>query len=242
MLTILFQWEYNYINDKLFFCLGMSYMFLRKLGKRGAEMVEYAIVLACIAAVGVGFYSSNDSKLTGVLDGLFGKVRQVLGLENSTTDFNGRFKLDSDDQKYAVFMDSVINGMYTKMLEREPNNIPSEVWIQEDGKIYGFSVYDNENKRDGGYREFDSPVSLTDLLPPGSNYTFSNCGDSHIYFKKNGEITGANDNWGKASYIYLSNNNGTADTYKKGSGTFEACLTFNPSTGTFGSEVDYWKK
>ena len=58
-------------------------MFLRKLGKRGAEMVEYAIVLACIAAVGVGFYSSNDSKLTGVLDSLFGNVRQVLGLADS---------------------------------------------------------------------------------------------------------------------------------------------------------------
>ena len=29
-------------------------MFLRKLGKRGAEMVEYAIVLASIAAVRVG--------------------------------------------------------------------------------------------------------------------------------------------------------------------------------------------
>ena len=80
-------------------------MFLRKLGKRGAEMVEYAIVLACIAAVGVGFYSSNDSKLTGVLDSLFGNVRQVLGLETATTDFNGRFKLDSDDQKYAVDVD-----------------------------------------------------------------------------------------------------------------------------------------
>ena len=28
-----------------------------KLGQRGAEMVEYAIVLACIAAIGVAYYS-----------------------------------------------------------------------------------------------------------------------------------------------------------------------------------------
>ena len=28
-----------------------------KFGQRGAEMVEYAIVLACIAAIGVAFYS-----------------------------------------------------------------------------------------------------------------------------------------------------------------------------------------
>lgn len=32
-----------------------------KLGQRGAEMVEYAIVLACIAAVGVAYYSINGS-------------------------------------------------------------------------------------------------------------------------------------------------------------------------------------
>lgn len=30
-----------------------------KLGQRGAEMVEYAIVLACVAAIGVAFYSSS---------------------------------------------------------------------------------------------------------------------------------------------------------------------------------------
>ena len=87
-------------------------MFLRKLGKRGAEMVEYAIVLACIAAVGVGFYSSNDSKLTGVLDSLFGNVRQVLGLETATN-FNGRFGLaDADQERYAVFMDNLVNNLY----------------------------------------------------------------------------------------------------------------------------------
>ena len=32
------------------------------MNKRGAEMVEYAIVLACIAAVGVAFYSADFSR------------------------------------------------------------------------------------------------------------------------------------------------------------------------------------
>lgn len=70
-------------------------MFLRKLGKRGAEMVEYAIVLACIAAVGVGFYSSNDSKLTGVLDSLFGKVANVVSLGSGVSP-NGAPLTDND--------------------------------------------------------------------------------------------------------------------------------------------------
>lgn len=48
-----------------------------KLGERGAEMVEYAIVLACIAAVGVAFYSSSgtgSNSLKGVLDSLWGNI------------------------------------------------------------------------------------------------------------------------------------------------------------------------
>ena len=49
-----------------------------KLGQRGAEMVEYAIVLACIAAVGVYFYSTNGGAgktgLKGVLNTLWANV------------------------------------------------------------------------------------------------------------------------------------------------------------------------
>ena len=60
-----------------------------KLGQRGAEMVEYAIVLACIAAVGVMYYSlSNYQKpwhdLTGILTILWGKVRTAVGLKTES--------------------------------------------------------------------------------------------------------------------------------------------------------------
>lgn len=47
------------------------------LSQRGAELVEYAIVLACIAAVGALYYSSTgagNKTLTGILDTLWGKV------------------------------------------------------------------------------------------------------------------------------------------------------------------------
>lgn len=52
------------------------------LSERGAEMVEYAIVLACIAAVGVAFYSTSEggegkpamSTLRSVLSDLWGKI------------------------------------------------------------------------------------------------------------------------------------------------------------------------
>ena len=57
----------------------------KRLGQRGAEMVEYAIVLACIAAVGVYFYSTgtasgSDANVAGnglqeTLRNLWAKVR-----------------------------------------------------------------------------------------------------------------------------------------------------------------------
>ena len=48
-----------------------------KLGQRGAEMVEYAIVLACVAAVGVYFYSGSgtgDTTLRGALSNLWTSI------------------------------------------------------------------------------------------------------------------------------------------------------------------------
>ena len=55
-----------------------------KLGQRGAEMVEYAIVLACIAAVGVYFYSTGNgvaqNGLSGVLSKLWDKVATNAGV------------------------------------------------------------------------------------------------------------------------------------------------------------------
>lgn len=47
------------------------------LSQRGAEMVEYAIVLACIAAVAAVIYGTGgdaDSSLEGVLKKLWKKV------------------------------------------------------------------------------------------------------------------------------------------------------------------------
>ena len=59
------------------------------MNKRGAEMVEYAIVLACVAAVGVAVYSADFNwgedeyswgNLYTVLHMLFYKVMFILGL------------------------------------------------------------------------------------------------------------------------------------------------------------------
>lgn len=45
-----------------------------KLGQRGAEMVEYAIVLACIVAVGVVIYGTQGDKAGNTLNGVLTKM------------------------------------------------------------------------------------------------------------------------------------------------------------------------
>ena len=119
-------------------------MFLRKLGKRGAEMVEYAIVLACIAAVGVGFYSSNDSKLTGVLDSLFCNVRQVLGLETATGKHPLKTKGLSDDVATALaYQTSIPYDFITARLD-EGEQL-EEISFDPHGKVNGI-WYSKENE------------------------------------------------------------------------------------------------
>lgn len=138
-------------------------MFLRKLGKRGAEMVEYAIVLACIAAVGVGFYSSNDSKLTGVLDSLFGNVAQVIGLADS-----GKHPLKgtgvSNDKLTALDMQTSIpydfisqelaklfgEGTHLQAISLDIDGKLDNVWYSKDGTLYALDS-DTVKKLEGTY-------------------------------------------------------------------------------------------
>ena len=68
---------------------------LKKLNKLGASMVEYAVVLACIASLGV----SVSDNLTNTLNGVFNKVTGVItGAES-----------DSKKGSLEHFMDNIAN-------------------------------------------------------------------------------------------------------------------------------------
>ena len=53
-------------------------MFLRKLGKRGVAMTEYAILLAFVAAIGGSFASDNG--LAGSITDAIGKAKDAINL------------------------------------------------------------------------------------------------------------------------------------------------------------------
>ena len=205
-------------------------MFLRKLGKRGAEMVEYAIVLACIAAVGVGFYSSNDSKLTGVLDSLFGNVRQVLGLEG--TSYKYKTKLVDQDKQYQEVMDSLINGIYAALGTKDKPL--ASVSIGPNGQIKSYSTYDKNGK------VWSKPLTPEQQASGYANkflingYTYGQ-GDTLLHFSQEGQII--DKNIGSSS---LSVNN--ANRVIINDGTSQKTLYYNGLSQDFSSESGYWQK
>lgn len=69
-----------------YFASWISVKLSKRLGQRGAEMVEYAIVLACIAAVAVMFYKANKrsdggtgmTTMNGVLTDLWYRLSDTI--------------------------------------------------------------------------------------------------------------------------------------------------------------------
>lgn len=56
---------------------NVKFYFQAKLGQRGAEMVEYALVLACVCVVGAAYYALNGSgvsTLKGAIDTLWTSI------------------------------------------------------------------------------------------------------------------------------------------------------------------------
>ena len=204
-------------------------MFLRKLGKRGAEMVEYAIVLACIAAVGVGFYSSNDSKLTGVLDSLFGNVRQVLGLEAASSKY---FTIAGDeDIKYVATLNSIIDGL-NKEYGSEESPLHS-VNYDKNGKVTGYSLYNLSDLQHPIYHSnINNGLDLNTLLPSNSQYKVGGKMPSVIQFTKEGKVDSWSDNdWNKTTRIYLTD---------KSTSNGDLAVTYSKTSNTVSATRDHW--
>lgn len=54
------------------------------LSQRGAEMVEYALVLACVCAVGAVVYALSDGNATTGLRGVINKLWESIGTSTNT--------------------------------------------------------------------------------------------------------------------------------------------------------------
>ena len=170
--------------------------FKRKLNQLGAEMVEYAIVLACIAAVGVAFYSS-DGNLAQVLGNTFNKVVAIVDGSGSSSGKNllGDFNLaqGSHDDLSSNHTNSRDNRLHSDILDIDPNTdyeiiVDTSKLTLRDGESLnvGFFLTDetgtrNENMLDSGWIYFNN------IKPSYNGYNVSKEGDIVSIAFKTGE-------------------------------------------------------
>ena len=212
-------------------------MFLRRLGKRGTAIVEYAIILAFAAAVGSSFTSDNG--MTGSIKSIIGNVNQMLGVAAGKEE-TGKFLIEESNQQYKAVMEEFINRIYNE-LSIDPNHPPKEVWVSKDGVIEGYIPW-GDNGEGGGYIKFESPIPVSNFAE-GYDYTIRH--GTHICFDDKGNVVnlGNSTQWQEISRVYLTNIKDPSLNKQEPNGTrYEACLTFNSNNGTFGSEEDYWQK
>lgn len=70
----------------------VHYKLQGKLGQRGAEMIEYALLLACVAALGYWFYSNkkggndiyNKLRLTQIVPRIWNKIGKFITTAQGT--------------------------------------------------------------------------------------------------------------------------------------------------------------
>lgn len=208
----------------------------KKLKSRGAETVEYAIVLACIAAFGLMF----SDNLTHTLETLMGKTNSII--TNGSTD-----KGDKDDE--------------TGKDDKEDNNDKEDekdknlAWIEnlfacskEQDPEKGFGTYLNNSiktRKDLNFMHDDG------LIDSGSNSVFVNRIEGML--KTNENIPGSS--WAFAGYtengqkyynvsIYNPANNGGTSLADVQPGTVIKTDIYkvNANTGEVTKITDYPKK
>lgn len=158
----------------------------KKLKSKGAETVEYAIVLACIAAFGLMF----SDNLTQTLETLMGKTGSII--TNGSTN-----KGDKDDETGKDDNNNKENEQDKLNKEIEDNNLK---WI---GNLFACSKEQDPDKGFGNYlvnsiktRKDLNFTNNDGLIDSGSNSVFVNRIEGML--DTNGNINGSS--WAFAGY------------------------------------------
>ena len=129
-------------------------MFLRKLGKRGVAMTEYAILLAFVAAIG-GSFASDNGLAASVTDAI-GKAKDAINLVMSDKkNLLNNWVVGENSWDYGNLYktNTVLNRLHTDPFAIEPNTDYeikvdlNEISLGERASLQlGFMTADNEGK------------------------------------------------------------------------------------------------
>ena len=189
-------------------------MFLRRLGKRGTAIVEYAIILAFAAAVGSSFTSENG--MTGSIKSIIGNVNQMLGVAAGKEE--SKVAVSENAKQWS----SLLNDLYNEVITANPNPEGKLMEIKiyksdvDGNSTIQYSYYDDNNKNP----EYTKQMNL--LLNSGDKSYYLQ-GENFIRFDYEGAFSeGTNSNpmriqiaeqGQKKPFEYISYNNDTSTFY-----------------------------
>ena len=152
-------------------------MFLRRLGKRGTAIVEYAIILVFAAAVGSSFTSDNG--MTGSIKSIIGNVNQMLGVAAGKEE--SKVAISENAKQWS----SLLNDLYGDLMDLNPNKDKNLMRI----KIYETDTNTGISKIEflyyDGTKSYDS-MNLTYSV--GENNYFIKS-QSFIRYNKDGSLS-----------------------------------------------------
>lgn len=157
-------------------------MFLKKLGKRGVAMTEYAILLAFVAAVAGSFTSDN---------GLASSIKDAVGkAENAINLAMGKEQSKLAVKENAKEYEDVLNKLFNEVVALTPEGVDPyciKMKLQNDGTYSLYYSY----KPEGGSNTIREVSGVE--LPSLKEYGYNLSGDNFFYFNEDDSL---NKGWG----------------------------------------------
>ena len=166
-------------------------MFLKKLGKRGVAMTEYAILLAFVAAVAGSFTSDNGlaSSITAAIGKAENAINMAMGKSNTSPINRAPLKGEYADELQAG-VNALVDGIYDaykrqgyslRTLKVNSKGNPTEItyWNQDSS----YSVLAKEDYIQGNYNDFLEGTGCT-FAKDGINGNNT----TQIFFDANGNL------------------------------------------------------
>lgn len=167
----------------------------KKMNKLGAAMVEYAVILAFVAAVGSSFTSDNGmaSSITAIIN----KATNVIGLASGeTSSTNKPYKLpgfanEADAEKYGATVDKICELIFNAYPDKQ---IAGFKYLK-DGKLNFLYAYEKDKDGNDIIKRYDPNTALNTNIQEmlkNSNFKGANLGtneDLIMCFDKNGNLT-----------------------------------------------------
>lgn len=172
-------------------------MFRHNLRKRGVAMVEYAVLLAFVTAIGGLFM--DDSGLNSAISSTIEKVTKIIDMQSGASQNKYNVVMADDSLGYKELVSGTVNGIFDIM--GDDLALASSVYVNYDSNknFVSFTYWYNDPVKGNSKKELKG-LDTSSFLG-SSGYSFAP-GNTQIMLS-NGSVYSRNDGSGQETRIQL---------------------------------------